>query len=80
MNIEDIKKIQTWDELLVRLESKFCDIIEHNLQVIEGIKGEAKLARYTINGTIKPGSSYDIEIKEHEEINRAITRILESKK
>ena len=72
MDIGDIIKTQTWDELLVVLENRLYGIIEHNLRIIEGINEEAK--------TIKPGSSFDVQIKEHEQMNMALARILESKK
>ena len=81
MNINDIIVNETWDQMLVSLEKNFHNTIENNSILIKYIQEDAKMAGYqTNNQTIKPGSSYDMQIKEYEKINEALAKILATKK
>ena len=77
MDISEIEKCENWQSLLVEFERKLCVLIEHNLMMIEGIHEQATIAGHK---TIKPGSSFDYQIKQYQKTNDSLVRILESKK
>ena len=77
MNIIEIEKCENWQSLLVELERKLWVLIEHNLIMIEGVHGQATIAGHK---TIKPGSSFDYQIKQYQKTNESLARILGSKK
>ena len=73
MDLQEIKKCETWEQLLKKLEEKFWGKIEHNLMVIEALKEQGKIYK------TQP-FSITYEIQELESTNQALAKILESKK
>jgi len=75
MDLSEIVACSNWSEVVARLESKLRDTLEKNATTLIGIRQAATMG----NRIIKPGSSFDIEIKECEKIHESLVKILEGK-